>query len=56
MIAGGTVCSIGAGLLTTITIETPTVNWAAYLVLTGLGLGMAAQIPYTALQAVLEYG
>ncbi|KAI1205122.1 major facilitator superfamily domain-containing protein [Annulohypoxylon truncatum] len=56
MIAGGIVCSVGAGLLTTVGLTTPTVKWAAYLVLTGLGLGMAAQLPYTALQAVLEPG
>ncbi|KAM0810188.1 putative Major facilitator superfamily (MFS) profile domain-containing protein [Seiridium cardinale] len=54
MIVGGTVCCIGSGLLTTVDLSTPTVEWAAYLVLTGLGLGIAGQIPYTALQAVLE--
>lgn len=54
MIAGGIVCSVGAGLLTTVNLYTPTVEWAAYLVITGLGLGMGGQLPYTALQAVLE--
>ncbi|KAI0594167.1 major facilitator superfamily domain-containing protein [Biscogniauxia sp. FL1348] len=54
MIAGGTICCVGSGLLTTVDLSTPTVEWAAYLVITGLGLGIAAQIPYTALQAVLE--
>lgn len=55
MIAGSIVCSIGAGLLTTINLSTPTVHWATYLVVTGIGLGMAGQLPYTAVQAVLEY-
>ncbi|KAI2613338.1 hypothetical protein GGR54DRAFT_616262 [Hypoxylon sp. NC1633] len=54
MIAGGVVCCIGSGLLTTVDLTTPTVEWAAYLVITGLGIGVAAQIPYTAIQAVLE--
>lgn len=54
MITGGIICSIGAGLLTTVNLSTPTVNWATYLVLTGIGLGMAGQLPYTAIQAVLE--
>ncbi|KAF3055559.1 putative HC-toxin efflux carrier TOXA [Daldinia childiae] len=54
MIAGGALCCIGSGLLATVDLTTPTVEWAAYLVIIGLGLGMAAQIPYTALQAVLE--
>ncbi|KAK8017349.1 MFS general substrate transporter, partial [Apiospora rasikravindrae] len=54
-IAGGVICCIGSGFLTTVHLNTPTVEWAAYLVITGLGLGIAAQIPYTSLQAVLEY-
>lgn len=54
MIVGGVICCVGAGLLTTVTVFTPTVNWAAYLVITGLGMGMAMQLPYTALQAVLD--
>ncbi|KAK3682778.1 major facilitator superfamily domain-containing protein [Podospora appendiculata] len=54
MIAGGVVCSVGAGLLTTVDLFTSTPQWAAYLVITGLGLGMAMQLPYTALQAVLD--
>ncbi|KAI8634021.1 MFS general substrate transporter [Xylariaceae sp. FL1651] len=54
MILGVIVTSIGAGLLTTIGVSTPTVRWAAYMVINGLGIGMAQQLPYTALQAVLE--
>ncbi|KAI5861439.1 major facilitator superfamily domain-containing protein [Durotheca rogersii] len=54
MIAGSIICSIGAGLLTTVNLSTSTPKWAAYLVLTGLGLGMGGQLPYTALQAVLD--
>ncbi|KAI0545636.1 major facilitator superfamily domain-containing protein [Xylaria curta] len=53
MVAGGIICSVGAGLLTTVEVDTSTPKWAAYLVLTGIGLGMGAQLPYTALQAVL---
>ncbi|KAI1363649.1 MFS general substrate transporter [Xylaria arbuscula] len=54
MILGIVINSIGAGLLTTIGVSTPTVEWAAYMVINGLGIGMAQQLPYTALQAVLE--
>ncbi|KAI6088863.1 MFS general substrate transporter [Hypoxylon rubiginosum] len=54
MILGVVVTSIGAGLLTKIGISTPTVEWAAYMVINGLGIGMAQQLPYTALQAVLD--
>ncbi|KAF2464463.1 efflux pump antibiotic resistance protein [Lindgomyces ingoldianus] len=54
IIAGVVVTSIGAGLLTTLDAYTPTVKWAAYMVINGLGIGMAQQLPYAALQAVLE--
>ncbi|CRG89904.1 Putative HC-toxin efflux carrier TOXA [Talaromyces islandicus] len=54
MIAGDIIASVGSGLLTTIGLTTPTVRWAAYLVLTGIGVGMASQLPYTALQVVLD--
>lgn len=54
IILGIIVTSVGAGLLTTLDADTPTVNWAAYMVFNGLGIGMAQQLPYTALQAVLE--
>ncbi|KAI1078845.1 MFS general substrate transporter [Whalleya microplaca] len=53
MILGVVITSVGAGLLTMINISTPTVQWAAYMVINGLGIGMAQQLPYTALQAVL---
>ncbi|KAI1760080.1 MFS general substrate transporter [Hypoxylon sp. FL1150] len=54
MILGVIITSVGAGLLTTIGISTSTVKWAAYMVINGLGIGMAQQLPYTALQAVLD--
>ncbi|KAH8892800.1 MFS general substrate transporter [Thozetella sp. PMI_491] len=54
MIAGVAIASVGAGLLTTIGLSTSTVVWAAYLVVIGIGMGMALQLPYTALQAVLD--
>ncbi|KAF5127244.1 Efflux pump roqT [Metarhizium anisopliae] len=55
MITGGIIASVGSGLLTTISPATPAAQWSAYLVLTGIGVGMASQLPYTALQVVLEY-
>ena len=55
IILGIIITSVGAGLLTTLDADTPTINWAAYMVFNGLGIGMAQQLPYTALQAVLEY-
>ena len=54
MIFGSMVTIVGAGLLTTIGVDTGTVRWAAYMVINGLGMGIAMQLPYTAVQAVLE--
>ncbi|OTA54020.1 MFS multidrug transporter-like protein, partial [Hypoxylon sp. EC38] len=54
MISGGIICCVGAGLLTTIDLSTPTTHWATYLAITGIGLGISGQLPYTAIQAVLD--
>lgn len=54
MILGEIVEIIGTYLLSRLKIETPTAEWATYLVLAGLGLGMGQQIPYTAIQVVLR--
>lgn len=55
MVAGIMINIIGAGLLTTINIDTQSTKWASYMVVNGIGIGMAMQLPYTALQVVLEY-
>ena len=55
MITGQIVCIVGAGLVTRIGLNTPTVEWASYLVITGIGMGLSMQLPYTAVQVVLRY-
>lgn len=55
MITGTAVSIIGYGLLTTIGIDSPTVLWATYLTVCGIGMGTGMNVPYTALQAVLRY-
>ena len=54
MILGSVIGILGTALLTTIKIETPTAQWATYLVLSGIGIGLGINIPYTALQVVLR--
>ncbi|OJK02334.1 hypothetical protein ASPACDRAFT_50929 [Aspergillus aculeatus ATCC 16872] len=46
--------AVGAGLLTTIRIETSTAQWATYMALTGAGLGLGVNVPHIAIQAVFE--
>ena len=54
MIIGEIVEIVGTYLLSRLNIDTPTAEWATYLVLAGLGLGIGQQIPYTAIQVVLR--
>ena len=55
MVLSTIVGSIGTGLLCTIGLETSTVRWAAYMVITGMGIGIGVQLPYTAVQVISMY-
>jgi hypothetical protein len=55
MIGGTAISLVGYGLLTTLSVDTPTRIWAAYLAINGFGMGCGMNVPYTALQAVLRY-
>ena len=48
------ICVAGAGVVTRARLTTGFVEFAAYLVLTGIGMGISQQIPYTAIQVVLK--
>ncbi|KAK4206941.1 cytochrome P450 [Rhypophila decipiens] len=54
IIGGIVIMCTGAGLLTILAIQTPTAEWATFLVICGIGMGMAQQLPYTAVQTVLD--
>ena len=54
MVIGSCIGIVGTVLLTRIGLGTPTALWATYLVITGFGLGMGVQVPFTALQVVLR--
>ncbi|GME66062.1 MFS general substrate transporter [Neofusicoccum parvum] len=45
--------SVGAGLLTTFTVGTPTHRWAGYTIIYGIGAGFGFQMPTIAAQTVL---
>ncbi|KAK3997517.1 putative MFS multidrug transporter [Cladorrhinum sp. PSN332] len=45
--------SIGAGLLTTLQVDTPQPQWVGFQVLYGFGLGLGMQVPNLAAQTVL---
>ncbi|KAL8934498.1 MAG: hypothetical protein Q9216_005883 [Gyalolechia sp. 2 TL-2023] len=54
MILGELVCIAGSSMLTRLSTASSTVYWSASLATTGLGMGMAMQLPYTAVQMVLS--
>lgn len=54
MFLGAAIATVGTALLSRIGLDTSTVQWAAYSVITGIGIGIGIQLPYTAVQAVLR--
>lgn len=54
MIASAAVMPIGAGLITTFKVDTPSPMWIGYQILFGFGLGMGMQQGALAAQTVLE--
>ena len=54
MIVGTIFLSIGAGLLTTFTLNTPASKWIGYQILYGIGLGFGIQQSNVAAQTVLK--
>lgn len=53
MVLGELICLGGLVMLTQLRPESSTVYWAGALVVTGLGSGMAMQMPYSAISVVL---
>lgn len=53
MLFGEVICIGGLAMLTQISLTTSTVYWAGALVVTGIGSGMAMQMPYSAISVVL---
>jgi hypothetical protein len=54
MVVGITIASIAAGFLTRLSAYTSTAEWVILVVVNRVGVGITQQLPYTALQAVLE--
>lgn len=54
MIIGTVLTAISTGLYTTFSPTTPPSEWISYQILYGIGVGLAFQQPYTAVQTVLQ--
>ncbi|KAI5811474.1 major facilitator superfamily domain-containing protein [Peziza echinospora] len=54
VMAGGVLMSIGAGLITTFKVDTPSSQWIGYQILAGAGVGLMIQVPMIAAQTVLK--
>ncbi|KAK1851141.1 MFS aflatoxin efflux [Colletotrichum chrysophilum] len=53
LIIGVCFMSVGAGLLNTLQLDTPSAKWIGYQILYGFGTGCASQVPNIAAQTVL---
>ena len=53
MVLGEAICIIGTAMCSQLHANTSTVIWATYFVIAGAGMGMAMQLPYTAIQITL---
>ncbi|KAI5119573.1 hypothetical protein M0805_006458 [Coniferiporia weirii] len=51
---GAAVFTVGAGLLFTLTVSASAGKWIGYQILTGFGAGAGLQVPFLAVQAVLN--
>ncbi|KAI5263785.1 putative major facilitator superfamily transporter [Aureobasidium subglaciale] len=51
---GAAVFTVGAGMLYTLEVGSPAARWIGYQLLAGIGSGSAIQIPFIAVQVVLE--
>lgn len=54
MIIGQLVAIVGTIFLARLNVDTGTVLWATYLVITGIGTGMGLQMPFTGVNLVLR--
>ncbi|KAH8726142.1 major facilitator superfamily domain-containing protein [Phaeosphaeriaceae sp. PMI808] len=52
-IAGSCIMTVGAGLLTTLQVDTSSSKWIGYQILLGVGMGFCFQVPNLAAQTVL---
>ncbi|MCJ1474940.1 hypothetical protein MMC13_003600 [Lambiella insularis] len=54
MIAASVLSTIGAGLIFTLGVGSPSSHWIGYQAITGMGMGLGLQIPVIAAQASVE--
>ncbi|ROV87914.1 hypothetical protein VSDG_09486 [Cytospora chrysosperma] len=54
MIIGQLIAIIGTVFLSRLNVDTGTVLWATYLVVTGIGTGMGLQMPFTGVNLILS--
>jgi hypothetical protein len=54
MIAGSSIFTVGAGMLYTLAVNSSAGEWIGFQLLTGFGAGFGVQIPFIAVQVVLN--
>jgi hypothetical protein len=53
MIVGAAMSILGSGLIIRLQVDSTTAEWASFLIVCGLGIGMSINHPYTAVQTVI---
>lgn len=53
MVGGTAIAIVGSGLFLLLDLQTSTILWAVFLVVCGVGTGLAINLPYTIVQALL---
>lgn len=54
LLGGAIISTIGAGLIYTLDIGSPSSQWIGYQALAGIGIGLALQVPIIANQAFVK--
>ena len=54
LLAGSALATVGAGLLYTLDISSPSSHWIGYQALVGIGIGLSIQVPIIANQASVK--
>lgn len=54
LFAGGAITTVGAGLIYTLDIDSPSSHWIGYQALAGIGIGLSIQVPIIANQSFVK--
>jgi hypothetical protein len=51
---GSALITIGAGLIYTLDVDSPSSHWIGYQILAGIGYGLSVQVPMVVVQSIVQ--